>query len=110
MCIRDRDKIRDRKLIVIDSLSVEDSKTKAMVNILKALNVKGSVLLSADGTSELVVKAARNIPELDTLPAYLLNTVDIINHDTLIMTLEALQKVQELWAGRRSRLVEKVGG
>ena len=104
------DKIRDSKLIVIDNLGVEDSKTKTVVNILKALNVKGSVLLSADGTSDLVVKAARNIPELDTLPASLLNTVDIINHDTLIMTLEALQKVQELWAGRRSRLVEKVSG
>ena len=103
------DKVRDRKLMVVDNLDLEDGKTKSMVAILKALNVDGSVLLSADGASGPVLKAARNIPRLDTLPASLLNTVDVINHDTLITTVEAIQKVQELWAGRRSRLVEKVG-
>ena len=99
------DKVREGKLIVLDSLAMEQPKTKLMVNVLAALNVSSSVLLVADGAGEGVRKAAGNIPNVDMLPASLLNTVDVMNHDTLVMTIDAVRKAEELWGGVNSRRV-----
>ena len=91
------DKARGGDLIVLDSLSLDNPKTKDFVAMMQALGVERSVLLIGDGAEQGVLRAGRNVQGVDMLPADLLNAVDVLNHRTLIMTLDAVRKAEALW-------------
>jgi large subunit ribosomal protein L4 len=93
------DKARAGQLVVLESLELPENKTKDMAKVLKALGVTSSVLLVCDGAATEVIRAARNIPRAKTLPADLLNTVDLINARKVVMTLDAVYKAEQLWGG-----------
>jgi large subunit ribosomal protein L4 len=84
-------------LKVIEPFVFEKPKTKEMANIIKALGIKKSVLI-VDGKPETnFVKSAHNIPDVKTLPANLLNVVDLLSYGTVVMTEPAVRKAEELW-------------
>lgn len=92
------DKARDGNLIVLQDLILESPKTKEFVAMIHALGGRRSVLLVGDGADPEMLRAGRNVPEVDMLPADLLNTVDVLNHRTLIMTLDAVRRAESLWS------------
>ena len=92
------DKAREGNLIVLQDIILESPKTKEFVAMIQALAGKRSVLLVGDGAEPEMLRAGRNVPEVDMLPADLLNTVDVLNHRTLIMTLEAVRRAEALWS------------
>ena len=91
------DKVREGNLIVLQDLSLESPKTKDFVAMMQALEVERSILLVGDGADYGSLRGGRNVKGVDMLPADLLNTVDVLNHRTLIMTLDAVRKVESLW-------------
>ena len=91
-------KLRENQLIVVDNLELDRPKTKEMVGVLDALGVGRSVLLVADGADKATLRSARNIPRVKMLPASLLNTLDLLNHRMILMTLDAVKKADELWS------------
>ena len=95
------DKVRDGELMVIDSFALDQPKTAEMARILETLDVTSSVLLVVDGSDAAFVAASRNIQKLKTLPASLLNALDLMNHRKVIMTVEAVRKAEETWGGVR---------
>ena len=97
------DKARENRLVVLENLDLDPPKTKEMVKALRAVDASTSVLLVADGADEAVLRSARNIPRLKMIPAALLNTLDLVNHAKLVMTVDAVRKAEELWAGRFER-------
>ncbi len=97
------DKVREELLVVVDKLDLGQSKTKEMMKVLETLGARQAALLVADGADSAVLKAARNLPELDMLPASLLNTLDLLRHRKVIMTLDALRKAEELWGEPQAR-------
>lgn len=90
---------RDDRLVVLENLVLDQPKTKEVVKILEALEIDSSVLLVADGADDTALRCTRNVPRLKRLPASLLNTVDLLNHKKIIMTLEAVRRAEELWGG-----------
>ena len=86
-------------LVVIESFDPPRPKTKDVVAALAALGAGPSVLLVADGASSEALRAARNIPRLDTAPSHTLNALDLINHRTVVMTVEAVRGVESVWGG-----------
>ena len=86
-------------LVVIESFDPPRPKTKDVVAALAALGAGPSVLLVADGASREALRAARNIPKLDTAPSHTLNALDLINHRTVVMTVEAVRGVESVWGG-----------
>ena len=107
------DKVRQGTLVVVDNLDIEDSKTKSMKTVLEALQTTGSALVVTDGRNDNVVRASGNLQKVKTLPANVLNTLDLINNSSIVMTVDAVRKVEETWGGvykggRVSDLVEKV--
>ena len=95
------DKLRDGELIVLDSLELDQPRTAEIAQILGILDVTSSALLVLDGADPVVLAASRNIQNLKTLPASLLNALDLVNHRKVIMTVEALRKAEEIWGGSR---------
>ena len=91
------DKVREGTLIVLQDLTLDSPKTKDFVAMMQALDVERSVLLVGDVADYGSLRGGRNVPGVDMLPADLLNTVDVMNHRTLIMTVDAVRKAEALW-------------
>lgn len=92
-------KVQDNELILLDSISMEMPKTKEMVSILENLKSNKKTLIVMASKNENVEKSARNLPGVKTTYANILNAYDILNHDNLIMTKEAAERVEEVYAG-----------
>jgi len=96
-------KAGDGELKVLEQLNLEKPMTKEMVQILTALGVDSSALVVTSEPEDNIVKSARNLPRIKTLPANLLNVVDILSHKMLLMTEAAVHKAEQLWGQRLSR-------
>lgn len=91
-------KVKDGELIVLDSLQMDAPKTREMVQILTNLKTGRRVLIVLETPSENVIKSARNIPGVKTVNANQLNVYDILNNDNLVITRDAVAKVEEVFA------------
>ncbi len=95
-------KATDGGLKVVDSLSLEQPATKQMVGILKALAIESSVLIVTGSPDTNVVKSARNLEKVSTLPAAMLNVGDLLSHDVLLMTVDAVRRAEGIWGNKES--------
>jgi len=98
-------KARDQELKVVQELKLEP-KTKYMAQILTDLKVDSSALIVTPEPQEHVIRAARNIQNIKTMPANLLNILDLLSHKTLLMTASAARRVEELWGEKKPEEVQ----
>ena len=91
-------KVLDNGLVVVDNFAVENYKTKAVVNSLKALNVNKKALIVMPEVDNKVIKSANNIPGVKTTLVNTLNVYDILNHDNMVVTVDAVKKIEEVYA------------
>ena len=91
------DKLNEKAIIVLENLTVETAKTKDMLNILKALNVADKkVLLVVSEFEDNLVLASRNLQNVVLISAEEINVLDIVGTDVLVITQDALNKVEEV--------------
>ena len=86
---------RQGRLKVVEGFGIDAPKTKAMVAKLAELEVSGRVLLVSEDTSEALYLASRNIPYLHVVDVLALNPVSLVGSDYVVMTVEAVKKVEE---------------
>jgi large subunit ribosomal protein L4 len=91
-------KVIDNNMIVLDALTLEDYKTKTVVDMLKALGVEGKALIVTAETDSKVIKSAANIPGVKTAAVNTLNVYDILNYDKFIVVKNAVGKIEEVYA------------
>lgn len=89
-------KVKENNILVLDALSFDAPKTKDFIAVLKNLSVDKKALVVTDGLNENVVLSARNIPGVTVVEATGVNVLDVVNHDQLIMTKSAVEKVEEV--------------
>ena len=95
-------KLEDGELKIMESLKLDEIKTKKMAVILDAMKVDNTTLVVTAAGDNNLVKSARNLPGVKTLPANLMNVVDIISHRTLLMEVDAVRKAEQLWGDSSS--------
>jgi large subunit ribosomal protein L4 len=87
-------------LLVVDSLEMKDAKTKVLKGHFDKAGLNGKVLvIDGESVNEGFVKAAGNLPGVNVLPAIGANVYDILNHDTLILTKDAVAKLEARFNG-----------
>ncbi len=91
-------KVQEKELIVIDSLSLDSPKTKDMVEILNTIQADKKALIVIRRPDENIIKSARNIPTVMTTNANTLNVYDILKYNSLIITKDALDEIEEVFA------------
>lgn len=91
-------KVKNDEILVLDDLKLAQPKTKEMVKVLKNLGVDGKALVVLSEKDEFVARASRNIQGIKLAFVNTLNVLDILNYDKFIITQEAVQKVEEVYA------------
>ena len=90
-------KLSDNELVVVDSLTVENGKTKEMVAILDKLNLTNyKTLIVVNELDEKVCLASRNLGNTKIVLVEEVNTYDVVNSDRMVITEEALNKLEEV--------------
>jgi large subunit ribosomal protein L4 len=92
------ERVRQGKLVVLENLSLPETKTKAMADVFKALQIKVPVLVITRGPEHNVVLACRNIEKVWTLPVDQLNAAELLRRATVLITADAIKRAEELWA------------
>ena len=90
-------KVLDNNMIVLESLELAAPKTKEMVNVLNAFEAKKTLIVTAE-SNENVYKSARNIQGVAVLPVNNINVYDLLKFEKLIITKEAVNKIEEVYA------------
>ena len=90
-------KVLAGEMKVLDSLSLEEIKTKKMVAVLKALEADKKVLLVLPEKDETVIRSARNIPGVKTAMVNTLNVYDVLNADAFIVVKDAVAQIEEVY-------------
>ena len=90
-------KVQDKEIIVLDKLEVEEPKTKKMVEILGNIGAEKKALIVTADKNDNVVRSAANIPGVRTALATTMNVYEIVNHGSLILTKDAVEKIQEVY-------------
>lgn len=91
-------KVLDENLIVVKDIDLADYSTKAVVGMLKALNVTEKALIVLSDNDSKVIKSAANIPGVKTTLVNTLNVYDILNYDKFIVVKDAVALIEEVYA------------
>ncbi len=91
-------RVHDQKIVVLDDLTLNEIKTKQMVKVLSALNLKKALIVTDGDSSKNVMLSSNNIQGIKTAAVNNLNVYDILKYDTFVVTKEALQKIEEVYA------------
>lgn len=91
-------KAQENELIVIDEIKFEAPKTKEMVKMLDNVKAQKKALIVTAEKDENIIRSAANIPGIMTALVGTMNVYDIINHNNLILTKDAVEKIEEVYA------------
>ena len=90
-------KVQNDEMVVLDSLTLEAPKTKEIVKMLNAFNAKKTLIVTAEA-NETLYKSARNIEGVAVLPVNNINVYDLLKYSKVIMTKDAVSKIEEVYA------------
>lgn len=91
-------KAQEKELIVMDEIKFGEPKTKEMAKMLENIKAEKKALIVMAEKDENVIKSAANIPGVRTALVGTMNVYDIINHTNLILTQDAVKKIEEVYA------------
>ena len=89
-------RVQANKLIVLDQLTMDAPKTKAMQNVLNSLNVNKALVVTKENDANVVL-SARNIPDVKTALVNTINVYDVMKYNTVVLTKDAVA-IEEVYA------------
>ena len=92
------DRVQQNKVIVLDQLAMSEFKTKEFVKVMENLKAAGKTLVVMADKDERVVKSASNVPAVKTTLTSQINVYDLMNAQTVILTKDAVAKLEEVYA------------
>ena len=90
-------KVQENKLVVVDSLALAEAKTKEMQKVLTNLKADKSLVVTADDDQKVVL-SARNIADVQTATVNTINVYDVMKHNTVVVTKDAVASIEEVYA------------
>lgn len=91
-------KLADNEMIVLDELNFDAPKTKEMVKVLENIKADKKALIVTAKRNENLIKSAANIPGVRTAMVSTMNVYEIINHTNFVVTKDAINKIEEVYA------------
>ncbi|MCX5686149.1 MAG: 50S ribosomal protein L4, partial [Candidatus Omnitrophica bacterium] len=92
-------KLNEEKVLGIESINLDEAKTKKFKAIMGALKLKGESLFVVDTINDKVMRASRNLEEVSVKNYKDFSTMDVLNCDNLVISKAAIQKLPERFKG-----------
>ena len=89
-------KLAAGKILIVDELKMKEIKTQEMIKVLNNIKARKPLIVMGEDSNKEVL-SARNIPGVKTAGVNTINVYDILKHDNLVMTKEAVEKIQEVY-------------
>jgi len=93
-------KVREENMMAVEALDFGRPRVKDLVDILSALGVDSNALIVTAQSMPALVKSAHNLANAKVVPSALINVLDLLSYKTLIVTVPALRKIEQIW-GRK---------
>ena len=93
-----RSKVIENELTVVDKIELKEIKTKEVAKMLNNLKLAGKTLILLPEKNEVIQKSARNIEGVKTLSVNTINAYDLVNYNNLVITLDTVKKLEEVYA------------
>lgn len=93
-------KAQSGELVIVERFQLTQPKTMDLAQVLKTLGVNSSALIVTSEPEVNIIKSARNLPKIKTLPAALLNVVDLLSYKFLVITVAGVRCVEQIWGSR----------
>ena len=90
-------KLNDKEFFVIDEIAVAEGKTKEMIAFTDAFKFEKTVLVVMSNNDEKVIRAARNLKAISTIPVEQLNTYDVVKNAVIVLSKGSVEKLQEVY-------------
>lgn len=90
-------KVQDNKLVVVDSLTLAEAKTKEMQKVLTNLKADKALVITAADDQNVAI-SARNIADVQTATVNTMNVYDVMKHNTVVVTKDAVASIEEVYA------------
>ncbi|GAB4359976.1 MAG: 50S ribosomal protein L4 [Gammaproteobacteria bacterium] len=87
--------VRQDRLVVVEEFSVEEVKTRLLLNKIRELGLEGNVLIVADELDEKLYLSARNLVGVDVRDAESVDPVSLVAFDKVVMSVKAIKKIEE---------------
>jgi large subunit ribosomal protein L4 len=100
-------KVRDGEITVVQEFVLPALKTQEVLKALAGLSIATStkcLVVNNANTQKDLWQVCHNLQRVKSIPAATLNTVDLLNYDHLVLSVEAIRRIEELWAEERPRL------
>ncbi len=88
-------KANDKEIVVVDDIKLKTNKTKDFKDLLKAIKVEGKVLVVVKELTDELILASRNLRNIKLIESHEINTYDVLNYKTLVITEEAVKMLEE---------------
>ena len=89
-------KANNKSIIVLEKFEVKDNKTKTFIKTLKDLKIEGKVLLVVKELTDELILASRNLSDVKLIESHEINTYDVLNYKTIVITEEAVKMLEEV--------------
>jgi large subunit ribosomal protein L4 len=95
-------KVAEGQLKIVNKISIKAPNTREMATVLETLNIKRSALVVLPLPEVNIVKSAANLPKVKVTLARLINVVDLLSHNDVIITTDAVEVIHELWGSQET--------
>lgn len=95
-------RVAEERLTVVDSLGMEQPSTKAAKALLGALEIERSALIVTGVADRMAMLSVRNVPGVSVTPADTLSVAEMLGHQRLVLTVDAVRRIEALWGGERA--------
>jgi len=105
------EKVRQGQITIVEELHLPQPKTKDMINLLNDLGALTKSLVVSGQPSVDLQRGCRNLEKVKSLPAATINTVDLLDYDHLVISVDGVRVIEKLWGQEHVRVkARKIGG
>lgn len=91
-------KVKEDSMIVLDSISFSEPKTKEMIKVIDSLKIDNKVLLVTENSNKNVYRSSTNLQNVKVIPVNSINVYDLLKYDNLVITQDAVKKLEEVYS------------
>lgn len=91
-------KVKEDSMIVLDSISFSEPKTKEMIKVIDSLKIDNKVLLVTENSNKNVYRSSTNLQNVKVIPVNNINVYDLLKYDNLVITQDAVKKLEEVYS------------